>query len=719
MGFKNLDLDITYRSSDNNMVEDFYIPVLKFAVLYKRAVGFFSSTSLIEMSKGISKLIENNGKIQIITSPKLSEEDIEAINKGYLEREKVIEKVILKEIKKPKNSYEAERFNYIAKLISNNQLDIKIAFILDGKNSIGMYHEKIGIIYDDEGDKIAFTGSMNESDNSFNNNFESIDVYSSWKENKRVLKKEQNFNDLWINETKGIKVIDFPEIAKEKLKQFVKRDVFDEILLDDIYKTKMKNIPKTPLNIKFYEYQISAINEWKRNKFRGVFDMATGTGKTFTGLGAIDKIVQEISINIAVFIVCPYQHLVEQWVEDIINFNMNPIIGYSASPQKDWKKKLKNAVRDQELDVKNRNFFCFVCTNATFSSNFVQNQINDLLGPALLVVDEAHNFGATNLSKLLTDNFKYRLALSATLERHNDEEGTEKLMSYFEEKCIEYPLERAIEEKKLTRYKYFPIIVNFNNYEQEKYKELTSEMVKCFMWNNKEKGKLSTRGKMLALARARLVAGAEDKITKLKEYIKPYIRDKHILVYCGAAKLLNSNMDYTLTDDEDLRQIDIVTNLLGNKLEMKVSQFTSKENIDERKILKKEFSNGDNLQALIAIKCLDEGVNIPKIKVTFILASTTNPKEYIQRRGRVLRLSEGKEYAEIYDFITLPRPLDQVHSLTLVELNQELSLVKNELCRAKEFARIAMNKPSAEAVLDKIKEAYNINDYSFTFEEEV
>jgi len=221
------------------------------------------------------------------------------------------------------------------------------------------------------------------------------------------------------------------------------------------------------------------------------------------------------------------------------------------------------------------------------------------------------------------------------------------------------------------------------------------------------------------LARARLIAGAEDKITKLKEYIKPYIRDKHILVYCGAAKLLNSNMDYTLTDDEDLRQIDIVTNLLGNKLEMKVSQFTSKENIDERKILKKEFSNGDNLQALIAIKCLDEGVNIPKIKVTFILASTTNPKEYIQRRGRVLRLSEGKEYAEIYDFITLPRPLDQVHSLTLVELNQELSLVKNELCRAKEFARIAMNKPSAEAVLDKIKEAYNINDYSFTFEEEV
>ena len=124
------------------------------------------------------------------------------------------------------------------------------------------------------------------------------------------------------------------------------------------------------------------------------------------------------------------------------------------------------------------------------------------------------------------------------------------------------------------------------------------------------------------------------------------------------------------------------------------------------------------LQALIAIKCLDEGVNIPKIKVAFILASTTNPKEYIQRRGRVLRLAEGKEYAEIYDFIALPRPLDDVPSLTVEQMKKELSLVKNELCRAEEFARIAMNMVEAESVLDEIKEAYSINDNLITFEED-
>ncbi len=446
--------------------------------------------------------------------------------------------------------------------------------------------------------------------------------------------------------------------------------------------------------------------------------MATGTGKTFTGLGAIARLSERVSDKLAVIIVCPYQHLVEQWVEDIVKFNMNPIIGYSASSQKDWKRRLEDAIRDQKLKVRNKEFFCFICTNATFSSDFVQTQIHKIRGNALLVVDEAHNFGAECLSKLLSEKFTYRLALSATLERHNDEEGTAKLFSYFGEKCIEYSLDRAIEEKKLTRYKYYPIIVTLNDDELRRYSELTYEIGKCLIKGKNGKVKLSEKGKILALARARLVAGAEDKITKLEEYIRPYLHDRHILVYCGATKLLRENQDFTTVDDEDLRQIDVVTDLLGNKLNMKVSQFTSKEDVEEREILKREFADGDTLQALIAIKCLDEGVNIPKIKVAFILASTTNPKEYIQRRGRVLRLAEGKEYAEIYDFIALPRPLDDVPSLTVEQMKKELSLVKNELCRAEEFARIAMNMVEAESVLDEIKEAYSINDNLITFEED-
>jgi superfamily II DNA or RNA helicase len=229
---------------------------------------------------------------------------------------------------------------------------------------------------------------------------------------------------------------------------------------------------------------------------------------------------------------------------------------------------------------------------------------------------------------------------------------------------------------------------------------------------------LSEKGKRLALKRARLVGGATDKLAKLEEYIKPYVGDKHILVYCGATTILLDSQDYSETDDEDVRQIDAVTDLLGNQLGMNVAQFTSREDVQKREVLKREFATGETMQALVAIKCLDEGVNIPSIKTAFILASTTNPKEYIQRRGRVLRLAKGKEFAEIYDFITIPRRLDEVSSLTEEQRKRELTLVKNELSRAEEFARLAMNMAGAQQVIDAVKEAYSINEHLLDYEED-
>lgn len=726
MSLQNIEIKSEYRSLLDNVAKDFYIPLLQQAVLYKRAVGFFSSSALVEISKGITTLVKNGGKILLVASPYLSAEDVEAIRKGYDLRDNIIKKAVVRELKEAKNVYEQDRLNLLANLISDGVLDIKIAFTED-ENKMGMYHEKMGIISDDFGNKVAFSGSMNESAAAMTLNYETIDVFCSWKgDQDRVAAKENAFISIWNDCEPNIRIIDFPNLKQEIIDRYKKAapnyDIDKHEFGERIYvleeATKYRLGPTIPQNVELHDYQIEAINEWERRAYRGIFDMATGTGKTFTGLGAVARLSEKEFDKLAVIIVCPYQHLVEQWVEDIVKFNMNPIIGYSASSQKNWKRRLEDAIRDQKLKVRNKEFFCFICTNATFSSDFVQSQMHKIRGNTLLVVDEAHNFGAEYLSKLLSEKFTYRLALSATLERHNDEEGTAKLFSFFGEKCIEYPLERAIEEKKLTRYKYHPIIVTLNDDELQRYSELTYEIGKCLIKGKNGKVKLSEKGKILALARARLVAGAEDKIAKLEEYITSYLYDKHILVYCGATKLLRENQDFTTVDDEDIRQIDAVTDLLGNKLNMKVSQFTSKEDVEEREILKREFANGDTLQALIAIKCLDEGVNIPKIKVAFILASTTNPKEYIQRRGRVLRLAEGKEYAEIFDFITLPRPLDDVSSLTVDQMKKELSLVKNELCRAEEFARIAMNMVEAESVLDEIKEAYSINDNLITFEED-
>lgn len=719
MSFLDVDIKTEYRSLIDDMVKDFYTPLLNEATIYKRAVGFFSSSALIEISKGISGLIKNGGKIQLVASPKLSEDDIEAIEKGFEKRKEIIENCIERSFEEPKNIYEERRLNLLANLIANGQLDIKIAF-LEEENSIGMFHEKMGIMTDTENNTIAFTGSMNESKNAFSHNYESIDVFCSWDHDKdRVLTKESAFTSIWSDCEPHIKTIDFPEVAKEKLQKY-KKDSIIELDIDQdeesnmsslncLTSCKVKNVPMIPTNFKLYEYQTKAIEKWKSYNFRGIYDMATGTGKTYTGLGALTELYNFCNGNLAVIIACPYQHLVEQWVEDIELFNIDPIIGFSGSPQKNWKAKLSDAVRNQKLKVNGCNFFCFICTNATYTSDFVQNQISKIRENTLIVVDEAHNFGATNLSTKLLDQVKYRLALSATLDRHNDEEGTAALYRYFGEKCIEYPLERAIKEGKLTPYKYYPVVVTLDDDELEIYNNLSSEIAKNII-NKNGKIKLSKYGEILALKRARIVAAARQKIESLRTYIKPYQYDNFILVYCGATSMLSDGEIYTDEESDDLRQIEVVTDLLGNELNMRVSQFTSKEDVEERAVLKKQFEQGKALQALIAIKCLDEGVNIPKIKTAFILASTTNPKEYIQRRGRVLRKAQGKEYAEIYDFVTLPRPLDTVSSLTADEVKRDISLVKNEINRIEEFARISLNSMEANSVIWEIKDAYNLYD---------
>lgn len=729
MSFQELDIKKEYRSLLDSVAKDFYIPLLSRAVKYQRAVGFFSSSSLVEISKGISELAKNGGKIQLVASPYLSDEDIEAIKSGYAMRDQVVKEAIRREMTEGKTPFEKARLNLLANLISDGVLDIKIAFTEDS-DRMGMYHEKMGIITDAEGNRVAFAGSMNESATAMTLNYETIDVYCSWKdEEDRVIAKENAFASIWNDTEPNIKIIDFPELKQEIIEKY-KRSVPDFEIDKKEYAPDIDTVlhtdlgvyseygPKFPEWFKLHDYQDEAITEWQKRNYRGIFDMATGTGKTYTGLGALTTLSKNIGHKLAAIIVCPYQHLVEQWVEDILKFNIDPIIGYSDSSQKDWPKRLKDAIRDQKLKVRGKEFFCFICTNATFSSDYVQTQLAKIKSDTLLMVDEAHNFGAPYLSCLLYDNYKYRLALSATLDRHNDEEGTAKLYDFFGEKCIEYTLDRAIEEKKLTKYKYYPIVVTLTEEELEAYDNLSYEIGKCIMKGKNGKMKLSSRGEKLALKRSRIVAGAKNKLTMLEEVIQPYIHDKHILVYCGATKGLEQNQDRTDVDSEDIRQIDAVTDLLGNKLGMEVSQFTSKESVEEREVLKREFSAGDTLKVLIAIKCLDEGVNIPKIKTAFILASTTNPKEYIQRRGRVLRLAEGKEYAEIYDFITLPYDTESVTSLTEAQVKRNSTLVKNELRRAEEFSRIAVNMVESASLIDEIKDAYGIQELNWNNEEE-
>ena len=436
MALSDLHIAKEYRNLKCDVINDFYVPILSNAVMYKRAVGFFNSAALYEMAIGLRHLVEKQGKMELIVSPRLTEEDIQSINLGYKTREEVIERALLRDFDQPKNKTEFRKLNLLANLIAEGILDIKVAFKINA-NSAGIFHEKIGIVIDAEGNKVAFTGSMNETYSGLLQNYESIDVFCSWRDEDydRVNIKENAFDNLWDNLDTAMEVIPFPKVAVERLNSY-KVEKTEPLCVEMQNEDDSQDVFfKIPDNVDLYDYQREAIESWKNNNYCGIFDMATGAGKTFTALGALSALSKNLNNHIAVVIVAPYQHLVEQWVEDIIQFNVKPIVAYSYPGQK-WRKQFSDAVTAYNVGAIDN--FCVIATNATFSLNDFQSILQKFKKNFAFVVDEAHNFGAVKLSSLLPKKARYRLALSATIERFRDEEGTNKLRKYFGKTCISF-----------------------------------------------------------------------------------------------------------------------------------------------------------------------------------------------------------------------------------------------------------------------------------------
>lgn len=702
MSLMDLHIEKEYRNLKCDVISDFYIPILSEACTYKRAVGFFNSSALYEMAIGLKNLVQNNGKMELIVSPRLTPEDIESIRLGYKKREEVVESALLRDFEEPKNKVERKKLNLLSNLIAEKVLDIKVAFKVDSA-SAGIFHEKIGIVIDPQGNKVAFTGSMNETYSGLLQNYESIDVFCSWRaeDAERVNIKEYAFDLLWGNLDCAMEVIPFPKVAIKRLDSYkieTTEDILNNSSFEEVALSK-HNFFYVPDSIKLHPYQNEAIQTWLSRDGRGIFDMATGTGKTYTALGALSKLSEKLRDHLGVVIICPYQHLVEQWVEDILVFGVKPLICYSRY---NWKKQLKDTITDYKLKVIDN--FCIITTNATFVTPYMQEELSKMRGDFCLVVDEAHNFGAKKQLDCMSEIFNYRLALSATINRHHDEYGTQRLFDYFGEKCIEYSLEQAIREEKLTPYYYYPVLVPFTEDELKKYVELTDKIAKI-MRKVPKGSELPQSAERLLIERARIVAGAQGKVDALKEKITPYKNKNHLLVYCGATRVQSVYLDNDEIDSSEQRQIDEVTALLGNVLNMRVTQFTSAEDSKQRELIKQEFSKGE-VQSLVAIRCLDEGMNIPGIETAFILASSTNPKEYIQRRGRVLRKAPGKKYAEIYDFITLPRAIDEYSFDNSIQA--ELSLVKREVERMRDFQSLSENPSSVSDVINQLTAKYDL-----------
>ena len=717
----NLIIKNEYRSLHDNIPNDFYIPLLNESIMYKRSVGYFSSKVLIGISYGIEKLIQNGGTIRLICSPNLDSEDILAINSGYQSRiNETIEKRMLAEIKEPENEFEEERLNYLAHLISSNKLDIKVALSYN-KGKFGLYHEKLGLFYDEESNIVAFSGSMNETYNAVSENYEAIDVFKSWSDSEgRVLQKEKAFDALWDNIDEAAHVLTFPNAVKEKIILYKKDSLNIDILnySTNEYLEKIKeekeiaqytSYPHVDDSIELRDYQNEAIKNWESNNFQGIFDMATGSGKTYTAYASIVTLINKcIRENkpILVIVLCPYQHLVEQWIEDIEKFHIDDkITGYGSHGDKDYVNKLRRGIRDLKEGIKKYQFF--ITTIASFRLPKIQDLIKDLKVNVALVVDEAHYVGTKNFSKYLNEKFKYRLALSATIDRYGDPEGTKIIHDYFGNVCIKYSLEDAIRDGKLCRYYYYPIVNIMTEEERKKYERITQK-IKKMNHGEDEFRKLSEipeEIKLLLIERSLIVAAAESKINNLKVTIGKYKTKNYMLVYCGATRIVGYDEVHAI----ELRQIDQVTKLLGNDLGMDVRRYTSKETVGERVQIRKDFAEGPPVNALVAIKCLDEGVNIPNIRMAFILASTSNPREYIQRRGRVLRTAKGKDYAYIFDFITLPYEINKAATMDEYSFSDYRTLLKNEIRRMNEYFSLAENRSETYKLKHDIEEAYRVN----------
>lgn len=701
MGFIELPIALRYRSDSNNFPRDFLIPVLRESKIYKRAVGYFSTSALIELSYGLFDFAQQGGRIQLICSPNLAEDDIDAIRFGYKTREAAMLEALEISLTAPVNAFEEERLNLVATLIANGSLEIKLAFMEDDTYR-NMYHEKIAVFIDEIGNRISYTGSANASANAYCDNFESLYVFCDWKDetNREYVNiSESDFDCMWRDETNKIKIIPFPNVIIERLSKFRRGSVdyqtdVKQFCEDEFVKKNI--IFRIPEEVSLRKIQKKAVDNWLAKGCKGIFSMCTGSGKSYTALACMVALARKNREQLAVFIVCPQIHLVGQWEEDAKNWGPKPIIAHSQSKNRHWKEDLIRAYK--QFRNHGESFVC-ITTNDTFSGETIQQIVRRLKEEqnVLIVIDEAHNFGAKNLASCLPYNIKNRIALSATIERYRDRKGTQALVEYFGEKCIEYDVKQAIDDGALTRYRYFPIPIYLEADELYEYQILT-EKLKKFIIEENGKLKISKDGELLLFKRSRVLAGARNKPERLISLMEKYKKEGHILVYCGATSM----------EDEETgelgRQIDEVTTKIRKELHMTAQRFTAEEDLKERERIKNLFNDG-LIQAVTAIKCLDEGVNIPSIRTAFIMASTRNPREFIQRRGRLLRRSPNKDYAEIYDFVTLPRELACVSPL---DYDKDRNIIIGEMARIHEFGKLSDNPAQAEGMINQIMRAYDV-----------
>jgi DNA phosphorothioation system restriction enzyme len=462
-------------------------------------------------------------------------------------------------------------------------------------------------------------------------------------------------------------------------------------------KSSLPGCPQIPVSLQLRGYQRQAVNNWFANNGRGTLKMATGSGKTITALAIACELYKQIGLQV-LLVVCPFRHLVSQWGRECEKFNLQPILAFENLHT--WQNELSTQL--YHLRSGSQRFVTVITTNSTLISEGLRSQLKYFPAKTLIIGDEAHNLGSPKLEESLPRNIGLRLALSATPERYFDDGGTQCLFNYFGAVLQpEFSLQDAIKNGALVHYLYYPIPVELTAAESTAYLKLTKKIGRSLRYQQREDGDIGYLEdnddiKSLLIKRARLVGAAENKLTALKELMLNRRDTSHTLFYCSDGSQENGHRS-------SLRQLKAVAKILGVELGYKVSTYTAHTSLQEREILREQFEKGE-LQGLVAIRCLDEGVDIPAIKTAVILSSSGNPRQFIQRRGRVLRPHPGKERATIFDMIVLPPDLDRE------AIEVERNLLRKELKRFVEFADLADNAGEARMQLLNLQKRYGLLD---------
>lgn len=656
----------------DDVVALLFEPALRRASEYKRAVGYFSSAWIAHNASGLAHMASRGGRARWITSPHFSREDWEALVGGTVAPEVLVEKAAVSAAAELAEKLAHDTRNTIGWMVADGLLEFKIA-VAAGEDADSDFHTKFGVFCDRIGPQVAFVGSMNESERGLRNH-ELISVFSTARdaERARVEEFDRIFESLWSGDDEAYDIYSLPEAARSKI-----IELRDE---DRPYEPPRRSRFRSILR----DYQVGALEAWVENGHHGILEMATGTGKTITALACAERVLGSSAPPKIVLVACPFQHLVDQWADQLRDLGVPVICAHEASAK--WRPELRDLALMLETGVEKAGVV--VTTYATLTSDYLERGLGRLIESTLFIADECHYLGARTAQSGMRPEHPYRLGLSATPQRHYDEGGTQKIVDYFDGVVYEFGLEKAIERGFLVPYTYEPEFVDLSWEEAQEYTQLSEQLSRLMAVSDDGPSEAALR---IAIKRARVLNNASAKVEWLRGHLQslPAESWQYALVYAGD------------------RIFQPVTRLVGAELGIRMHEFTAQQSRAERASLLERFASGD-LQVLAAMKCLDEGVDVPPTRTAFFLASSGNPREYVQRRGRILRPSPGKKAARIVDAIAVP-PRDFLASMSgSSNWKAVRSALRSQAKRIEEFSRLAMNRVQAEGVVFDMRLKYDI-----------